>query len=94
MKTAQAVKPGTVSITLNGVKDGMSSGYNVLVFNADGSVRKDYSAGGNPSGSQEPGISPASTVRKWAVRTAVDMYQEEFGRRPKPNEMEIEVDKA
>lgn len=94
MKTAQAVNPGTVFVTINGVKDGMSSGYTVLVYNADGSPRKEYSAGGNPSGSQEPGISPVSTVRKWALRTAVDMYQEEFGRRPKPGEMEIEVEKA
>lgn len=70
---------------------GMSQGYSVTVFDAQ-DVIASYSAGGHPADSQAPGESPLPTVRRWAISTAKEVFQEHAGRRPTANEMEVEIE--
>lgn len=91
MKTQ--VKSGTVTVTMLIARPGVARGYEVNVYNDDGSVHEHYSAGANVFDSQAPGENTASEVRKWALHTAVEMFHEAFGRRPKPAEMTIEIEK-
>jgi hypothetical protein len=70
---------------------GMSSGYSITVFDAQ-DVIASYSAGGHPADSQAPGESPMSTVRRWAISTAKEMFAECAGREPTVQEIEVEID--
>ncbi len=70
-----------------------SQGYTVQL--ADGRrVVREYTAGANPHCSQSPGVSPTRTVKRWARQTARDLFEEQFGRPPRRDEVTLDVIRA
>jgi hypothetical protein len=81
------------SITIYRAKEKRHSpatGYEVYIFNDAGKCVEEYTGGANPYCSGSPGEALYSTVKKWAVRTAKEIFAEHFGRKPKKDEIEIE----
>ena len=69
-----------------------SDGYNVIVLNDEGQAVGDYSAGANEHDSQAPGSAAVTTCSRWARTTAEQMFQEKFGRPPRPDEIQVDVE--
>lgn len=81
-----------VSVTIyRSRKHGLSVGYSVNVFDGENEVQR-YAAGGHPCDSQADGESPTRIVRKWALSTAKELFAEHAGRKPKANEIEIDLE--
>jgi hypothetical protein len=72
---------------------GQSNGYSIRLFSGPKEIAG-YSAGGHPCDSQAPGESPFSTVRKWAISTAREMFAEHAGRQPTADEIEVETESS
>jgi hypothetical protein len=81
-----------VSVVVHGsTKRGMGAGYSIRLFDGTKEVAF-YSAGGHPADSQAPGESSIRTVRKWAMSTAKEMFEEHVGREPATEEIEVEIE--
>jgi len=80
---------GALSVTVFKRGRRHSTGYQVLIYEGDdGQPVVDYSAGANPHDSQAPGVSSVGTVAKWARQTAIELYKERYGKKPKNVEIE------
>ena len=64
----------------------LSSGY-AIVVNQGFRTIDTYEAGGNPNDSFQEGESSIKEVKKWALKTATFMFEENFGRKPKKSEI-------
>ena len=68
-----------------------ATGYEVTLWDDDGKIVEEYCAGANTMDSGWPGVNETSTVKKWARKTAKEMFKHRFGRWPKRGEVVVVV---
>jgi hypothetical protein len=81
-----------VTVWLSDQRKSESTGYEINLYRGERLIDS-YHSTGNPKDSGQPGISETSRVRKWARRTAKDMFEEKFNRKPKPGEIVLQEER-
>ena len=69
-----------------------STGYTLELLNDSGEVVLEYHAGGHRLDSGLPGESAVTTCMRWGRISAEESFEEEFGRYPRHDEVEVKVE--